>query len=158
MNIKEFLKDYYNSNKNKYGTTEDELYDIAYDVKEDFEQLVSMEYPDYIPEYYIGNDEIEDKKEKTFNDFYKDLNLENDEKKLHELYLYTLCRYNIQDTEFDDKFIDELYNFYEYLNENHYSHDLDLDTYISILSGCVEKLKIDLRDIDLDELAKEFED
>lgn len=121
-------------------------------------RIVSTEYPDYIPEYYNGNDEIEDKKEKTFNDFYKDLNLENDEKKLHELYLYTLCRYNIQDTEFDDKFIDKLYNYYKYLNKNHYSHDLDLDTYISILSGCVEKLKIDLRDIDLDELAKEFED
>lgn len=38
MNIKEFLKDYYNNNKNKYGITESELYDIAYDVKEDFEQ------------------------------------------------------------------------------------------------------------------------
>lgn len=118
-------------------------------------RIVSTEYPDYIPEYYNGNDEIEDKKEKTFNDFYKDLNLENDEKKLHELYLYTLCRYNIQDTEFDDKFIDKLYNYYKYLND---ILDLDLDTYISILSGCVEKLKIDLRDIDLDELAKEFED
>ena len=155
MNIKEFLKDYYNSNKNKYGTTEDELYDIAYDVKEDFEQLVSMEYPDYIPEYYIGNDEIEDKKEKTFNDFYKDLNLENDEKKLHELYLYTLCRYNIQDTEFDDKFIDKLYNYYKYLND---ILDLDLEEYIDIVSVYVKKLKIDLRDIDLDELAKEFKD
>lgn len=103
-------------------------------------------------------DSLTNKREKTFNDFYKEFNLDNGYDKLNKFRLYALCRYEIQDTEFDDKFIDELYNFYEYLNENHYSHDLDLDTYISILSGCVEKLKIDLRDIDLDELAKEFED
>ena len=82
MNIEEFLKDYYNSNKNKYGTTEDELYDIAYDVKEDFDTW----YDEFIDEtilptlkniikgeqtmenldvYFVNNKD--NKEEKTYN-------------------------------------------------------------------------------------------
>lgn len=93
-----------------------------------------------------------------FNKIYKDLKIEEDFKNLKKLELYSLIRYNIQDTEFDNEFIEELYEFYLYVCREFYNYDYSLDDLVEYLKSRTSVLKIDLRDIDLDECAKEYEE
>jgi hypothetical protein len=84
-----------------------------------------------------------------YNDIFNMFN--NDFSKINAFYMYSKIRFEIQDTDFETDFIDELYHFYEEFFE-------DIDDFIKFLNIVTTALKIDLRDIDLDELAREMED
>ena len=92
-----------------------------------------------------------------FNKIYKELKLEENFSKLQKLELYTLIRHHIQDKEYEDDFINELYEFYLYVKSEFYEDDYSLDDFIDYLYETTIKLKIDICDIDLDECANEYE-
>ena len=95
---------------------------------------------------------------KTFNELYKELGLEENFYRLQKLQLYTLIRYNIEDEEIEDKFIDELYECYLYIREEFYDNDYSLDDFVDYLYARTTELKISIKDIDLDECIKEYEE
>ena len=93
-----------------------------------------------------------------YNKIYKDLQLEDNYNAILKLDLYCQIRKYVQDTEFDSKFIDELFEFWLYANKNYYQFDYSINDFVQYLENKTILLKIDLRDIDLDECAREYEE
>lgn len=95
---------------------------------------------------------------KTLKEYYEELDLKNGNKNLDKLSLYSLCKNNIQDTDFEDSFITTLYNFWEYINEEYYMQEYEIQDFVHYLEDKTTELNIDLRDINLDKLLEEFKD
>jgi hypothetical protein len=93
-----------------------------------------------------------------YNKIYKDLQLEDNYNAILKLDLYCQIRKFVQDTEFDSEFIDELFEFWLYVNQNYYQFDYSINDFVQYLENRTILLKIDLRDIDLDECAREYEE
>ncbi|MBP3708265.1 MAG: hypothetical protein J6J36_06635 [Clostridia bacterium] len=93
-----------------------------------------------------------------YNKIYEELQLADNYNAILKLDLYCQIRKYVQDTEFDSSFIDELFEFWLYVNENYYQFDYSINDFVQYLENRTAILKIDLKNIDLDECAKEYEE
>lgn len=95
-----------------------------------------------------------------YEKYYKEINLVEDDfiHKLNKVTLYALIRRNIQNTDINDTIIDNLYSFWQNLNEDMFKGEYSIFDFADYLEKITEEKNIQIEQIDLNECLKDFYD